>query len=100
MKYISFEQFLTVSRGLQPVTIKGYVDAICRMKKVLGKNPRKGNIIRYIETMYRSGYSYSYKTNTALALERWTEYRGRPLKFGRQKKPRQMVKDTLTEAQK
>jgi site-specific recombinase XerD len=99
MQYASFEQFLTVSRGLQLVTISGYVGSIKRMKKVLGENPTHEELNKYIYTLYSSNYSYAHKTNTALALERWSEYMGNPIKFGRQRKPRQIVKDTLTEAE-
>lgn len=99
MQYASFEQFLTVSRGLQSVTIKGYVGSVKRMKKVLGEEPTHDQLNQYVQTLYLSGYSYAHKTNTALAIERWTEYKDYPIKFGRQKKPRQMIKDTLTEAE-
>jgi len=97
--YASFEQFLVVARGLQSITIHGYLGSVRRMKKVLGENPTHENLNQYIHNLYASDYSYAHKTNTALAIERWTEYMGNPIKFGRQKKPRQIVKDTLTEAE-
>ena len=99
MQYASFEQFLVVSRGLQEVTILGYVGAVRRMKKVLGENPTHEQLNQYIYNLYSSGYSYSHKTNTALGLERWSEFKNNPILFGRQKKPRQIVKDTLTEGE-
>lgn len=99
MQYASFEQFLVVSRGLQEITILGYVGAVRRMKKVLGENPTHEQLNQYIFNLYSSGCSYSHKKNTALGIERWSEYRNNPIKFGRQKKPRQIIKDTLTEAE-
>src|SRR3990167_5673172 len=99
MHYESFEQFLTVSRGLQPITITGYMGGVRRMKKVLGENPTHEQLNQYIHVLYASSYSYAYKTNTALAIERWSEYKNYPIKFGRQRKPRQIVKDTLTEGE-
>ena len=99
MQYSSFEQFLTISRGLQPVTIQDYVSSIRRMKSIIGEDPSHEQMNEYIHKLYSSNLSYSHKTNTALALERWSEYKGVPLKFGRQKKPRQIVKETLTEAE-
>ena len=99
MKYASFEQFLTVSRGLQPVTISNYVGSVRRMKKCLGDNPTHEQLNQYVHELYSSDKSYSHKTNTALGLERWAEYQECPIKFGRQRKPRQIVKDTLTEAE-
>ena len=99
MQYSSFEQFLTISRGLQPVTIQDYVNSIRRMRSVIGEDPSREQMNGYIHQLYSSGLSYSHKTNTALALERWSEYKGSPVKFGRQKKPRQIVKETLTESE-
>lgn len=97
--YTSFEQFLVVSRGLQPITIFGYVETVKRMVKVLGENPTHTELIQYMQTFYMSEYSYSYKINTALALERYSEYRQNPIRFGRQKKPRSLIKETLTEGE-
>jgi site-specific recombinase XerD len=99
MQYASFEQFLTVSRGLQAVTINGYMGSIKRMQKALGENPTHEQLNFYIQNLYSSAYSYAHKINTALALERWTEYKGNPIRFGRQRKPKQTIKDTLTEAE-
>ena len=91
--------FLVVSRGLQPVTIQGYIGSVKRMMRVLGTDPTHAQLNQYIYDLYSSNYSYAHKTNTALGLERWTEFKGNPIQFGRQKKPRQMIKDTLTEAE-
>ena len=99
MQYANFEQFLIVSRGLQSITIKGYVDAIKRMKNKIGSSPTSEQINQYVQELYSSNYSYSHKTNTVLAIERYSEYMNNPIKFGRQRKPRQIIKDTLTEAE-
>ena len=64
MHYSSFEEFLTVSRGLQPVTILGYVGAVRRMKKVLGDEPTHDELNRYICGFFMSPCSYAHKTNT------------------------------------
>lgn len=97
--YETFEQFLVVSRGLQPITIDGYVGTVRRMQRVLGQHPTHEELNQYVYEMYTSKYSYSYKTNTALGLERWSEYKGYPISFGRQKKPKRIIKDTLNEAE-
>lgn len=97
--YTSFEQFLTVSRGLQPITVQNYIGAVRRMIKALGENPTHEELCQYVYKLYSSHYSYSHKTNSVLGIERWSEYRNEPLRFGRQKKPRQIIKDTLTEAE-
>ncbi len=94
-----FEKFLVIKRGLQPVTVSGYVSGAKRMEKRIGKKPSTEKIEEYMYQLYNSEYSYAHKTNTALAVEAYTEFLGRPLKFGRQKKPKTIVKDTLTEAE-
>jgi len=97
--YVSFEQFLVVKCGLQPITIHGYMGTVRRARNVIGENPKHEDVINYIHVMYASTFSYSYKTNTALALEKWMEYLGNPLKLGRQKKPKRIIKDTLSEGE-
>ena len=94
-----FSQFLVVRYGLQQITVEGYVGGYKRMSKVLGDYPRKEEIEMYIYNLYTSGKSYSYKINTVLALEKYMEFIGNPIKFGRQKKPRSIIKNTLTEAE-
>lgn len=98
-QYSSFEQFLVVSRGLQQVTINGYISSVKRMQQVLGEYPTHEAMNQYMFNLYSSKCSYAHKTNTALGIERWTEYMNNPIRFGRQKKPRQIIKDTLTEAE-
>lgn len=94
-----FEQWLSIKRGLQPITIHGYVSSIKRIAKVIGYYPEKKVLERYVYTLYNSEYSYAYKTNTVLAIERYHEFLGQPITFGRLKKPRTIIKDTLTESE-
>lgn len=49
--------------------------------------------------LYTSDYSYHHKINNVLALEKYLEFIGRPTRFGRQRKPKPIIKDTLTEAE-
>lgn len=95
----AFEQFLIVRKGLQPVTVEGYVGSYRRMSKVLGDYPEKEQVEKYIFSIYTSGYSYAHKLNTMLGIEKYMEFIGRPIRFGRQKKPRPIIKNTLTEAE-
>lgn len=94
-----FAQFLVVRKGLQEVTVNGYVGSYKRMSDVLGDYPEIEQVEKYIFAMYTSEYSYSYKLNTMLGVEKYMEFIGRPIKFGRQKKPRPIIKNTLTEAE-
>ena len=96
----SFEQFLLVRRGLQPITIQGYCRAAKKFIETVGTHfPMHSQVEDYVAEFYRGGYSYSHVTNTSLALERWMEFIESPIKLGRQKKPRTLIKDTLTEAE-
>jgi integrase/recombinase XerD len=94
-----FEQFLVVEKGLQAITILGYVGSVKRMAKVIGYEPTEEKIKGYVYMLYTSSYSYAHKTNSVLAIERYSEFLGRPLHLGRQKKPKQIIKNTLTEAE-
>ena len=99
MQKEAFEQFLIVRKGLQEVTVEGYVGSYRRMSKVLGDFPIEDAVEKYIFTIYTSECSYSHKLNTMLGVEKYMEFIGRPVKFGRQKKPRPIIKNTLTEAE-
>ena len=95
-----FEKFLTIKKGLQPITIFGYLGAVRRFKAIVGSdNPTIQQAEDYIFSFYKSSYSYTYKMGTALAVETWMSFIGLPVKFGRQKKPRTIIKNILTEAE-
>lgn len=94
-----FTQFL-VLKGLQPVTVSGHVNGIIRIQKRLGLlYPSIEDAKEYVTTLYLSEYSYSYKTNQARSLEYFLEYLGTPYRFGRQRKPKRLIRDTLNEAE-
>ncbi len=95
----NFEKFLFIKKGLQPITVLGYVDGVKRMLKKIGGKLNEEKIEEYMYQIYNSEYSYSHKTNTALAIEVYTEFLETPLKFGRQKKPKTIMKNTLTESE-
>ena len=94
-----FEMFLVVRSGLMPVTVKGYVGAVRRITRVIGGDPDAYTVEKYVNDLYTSDYSYHHKINTVLALEKYLEFIGRPTRFGRQRKPKPIIKDTLTEAE-
>jgi len=94
-----FEQFLVVRAGLMPVTVKGYCGAVRRITRIIGINPDPYTVEKYVQELYTSDYSYHHKLNNVLALERYLEFLGRPTRFGRQRKPKPIIKDTLTEAE-
>lgn len=95
-----FEEHMMVDKGLSDVTVGGYCRALSialrRMRKFC---PEYENIKEYILWMYKEKYSYSHIVNTSLALEHYTKYKGNPVTIGRPKKPRRLIKDTLSEAE-
>ena len=95
-----FEQFLLVRKGLQPLTIIGYLGSVKKFIESIGTHyPTHHQVEEYVARYFRGGYSYSHITNTSLALERWMEYIQDPIRLGRQKKPKTIIKDTLSEAE-
>lgn len=94
-----FERFLTVDIGLAEISVHGYVGGARRFTAVVGENPDHEKAKNYMYAMYTSEFSHSYKLNTALAVEKYMQFIGNPISLGRQKKPRPIIKDTLTEAE-
>ena len=82
-----FVRFL-VLKGLQPITVEGYVGGARRFTKAVGAYPTEEGAGKYVATLYAGVVSFSHKKNTVLAVEKYMEFIGRPLRFGRQKKPR------------
>lgn len=99
MNASSFECFLVVNKGLQQITCDGYISCAKRFTKVVGQYPTLEIATSYVQKLYQSDYSYAHKTNSVLGIEKYLEFIGSPHRFGRQKRPRPMVKNTLTEAE-
>jgi site-specific recombinase XerD len=98
-KLEAFAEYLCARRGLAECTITGYVNAIRRLVPTIGLNPAHPVLDALIVKMRKSGASYSHVVNTSLALERYTEFIGNPIRLGRPKKPKRMIRGTLTEAE-
>lgn len=95
----TFRRFLVIS-GLAEVTVKGHMKAVERIGKKIGTlHPTIEQAKDFIADLYMSGYSYSHKANQAKALEYWMQHTGKPIVFGRQRKPRPLLKDTLNESE-
>jgi integrase/recombinase XerD len=98
--YIRFTSYMIVERGIGSICAASYVGSLKRFVKVTGKeNPTKDDVINYLMGFYTANKSYSHITNTTLALERYCEFLGTPIKLGRPKKPKRIVVGTLTEAE-
>ncbi len=94
----AFGQYLCVHKGLMPVTVTGHVKAVERIYKQAGELTYE-KAEWYIYTLYQSSFSYSHKVNQAKALEYWFEFNGQQVRFARQKKPKQIIRQTLSESE-
>ncbi len=94
-----FERYLFARRGLSAVTVHDYVSAVRRVAPLVGLSPTVGAIERHIEQMHKAGASYSHIVNTSLAIEAYCAFLGRPIKLGRPRKPRRLVRGTLSESE-
>lgn len=94
-----FERFLVVDEGLSEITVHGYVGGARRLIEAVGEYPDHEKVKNYVYTFFTSPFSYSYKLNTSLAIEKYMKFIGNPIKLGRQKKPKPLIKETLTEAE-
>jgi len=99
-KMSEFEKWLLVKKGISYVTIAGYKGSASRLIRNLKTfEPTHDQVINYIVKMHERGFSYSHIVNTSLALEWYTEFIGNRIQLGRPKKPRTIIKDTLSEAE-
>jgi len=94
-----FGTYLLVRRGLADYTIHGYVGSMRRFLSEATICPSIDQIESYVASMYTNEFSYSHIVNTSLAIERYMEFIGSPLKLGRPKKPRRIIIETLSEAE-
>ncbi len=96
--YIRFQSFLVVEKGIGSICTASYCGSIKRFVKDTGiEQPSKDDAINYIMKFYAANKSYSHIVNTCLALERYSEFLGSPMKLGRPKKPKKIITGTLTE---
>lgn len=94
-----FERYLFARRGLSQVTVHDYVSAVRRLAPLLGLAPTADAIEWHIEQMHKAGASYSHIVNTSLAIEAYCAFLGRPIKLGRPRKPKRLVRGVLNEAE-
>lgn len=89
-----FESFLFL-KGLQPVTVFGHLTGINRILKQV--NPK--NFDEFVTNLYKSDYSYSYKSNSVKTIEYYLEFLGKPKRYTRQRKPKPLQKELLSESE-
>jgi integrase/recombinase XerD len=99
-KLKEFGEFLLVKKGLGEITIRGYKASISVLLKRIGNyEPTEEQISDYIVWMYAKKYSFSHIVNTSLSAEWYFKFQNKELKLGRPRKPKRLIKDTLTEAE-
>lgn len=95
-----FEEYLVVDRGLASVTVQGYCRTISFVLRKMRKFcPKYDNVKEHILWMHSQKYSYSHLVNTSIALEHYTRFKGDAVKVGRPKKPKQIIKNVLSESE-
>lgn len=95
-----FSKYLTVYRGLAVITVDGYHKLMIMVLRTLKTTtPTHKELQDFMAEFLRKGYSYSHIVNTSLAMERYMEFIDNPFKLGRPKKPKRIIRDTLSEAE-
>src|SRR5437588_346384 len=98
--YVRLHSHLIVEKGIGSICAASYIGAVKRFVKATGiEKPTKDDLINYLVGFYTANKSYSHITNTVLALERYCEYLGTPVKLGRPHKPKRIVVGTLSETE-
>jgi integrase len=95
-----FGAFLLTEKGLS----RGTIDLYCKVVRVFLKSesiliPSKDQIQDRIVSMHMDNYSKNYIRIATVAMEYYSEFCGILVKFGRPKKDKPVVKDTLSEAE-
>ncbi|MBI5552202.1 MAG: tyrosine-type recombinase/integrase [Desulfobacterales bacterium] len=96
----AFSGHLMVMKGCGKGTINNYRKLVSLMLRDLGTlDPSHAQVQQRVAKVYGQGYSYYHLTNVIRAAEAYMTFLGNPIKFGRPKKPKVIVKDALTEAE-
>lgn len=100
MEIEAFYNFLLVEKGFCELTLEGYRKVLTKFfKDTKSEIPTKEIVESYIAEMRKKKYSYSHIVNTSVALERLTEFLGKKVMLGRPRKPKQIIKNVLTEGE-
>jgi len=99
-KFIKFRRHMLVYDGLATTSADNLARVARKILTDLGTAaPTIEQVEIYIESLRESDYSWSHICNQMLAIERYMRFIGQQVKFGRPRKPRRVVSNTLTEAE-
>jgi len=100
MKLDAFYEHLEYKEQFRPYTIDGYKRTLHKVFKDLETtNIKPKQAEKWMLNMQKKKYSASYINNTAVILERYLKFNRKKVKLLRVKKPKPLVKDTLTEGE-
>lgn len=87
--------------GFENITVENYKRVLKKFFRDLGtEKPKKRQAEEYLAEMRKKDYSYSHIVNSGIAIKRYMEFIGRPIKFERPRKPKTLpTKDILTEGE-
>lgn len=96
----AFRAHLRVDRGFADDTAYGYCSHLAAaLRRLRTTRLTTGAMRRYLLWMRDKGYSFSAQLNTTLAFEAYARMNGRYVRFGRQPKPKRVLKGLLSEAE-
>lgn len=95
-----FYDFLLTRYGFGLVTVGGYKRVLNKfLKDVETERPTIEMVETYVASLRKRNCSYSHVRNSSVILEKYMAYIGNPIRLGRPRKPKSMVKNTLTEGE-
>lgn len=96
----SFKKHLVLHHSLRNITIKGHLDNIKRMLKVLeNTNPEKEEVTDYVYEIKNSDKSCSHVSNNISSVEKYMDFKKKLVRYAKPKRPKQFIKETLTEGE-
>ena len=95
-----FKKHLVLNYALREVTIKGHIENIKRMLKVLKNiNPEKEEVTNYVYEIRNSNKSSSHQCNNISSIEKYMDFKKKLVRYAKPKRQRQFITETLTEAE-
>lgn len=97
-----FTRELLIRQGLKRNTIYNHEKIVRKAVQTFGTHqPAHEQVEDYVAAMYEAEppYSYAHIVNTIRSLIRYMRYIGNPIEIGYPKKPKNTIKDPLTEAE-
>lgn len=95
-----FKKYLVLHHSLREVTIKNHLENIKRMiNKLQTINPTREEITNYVYEIRNSNKSSSHQCNNIASIEKYSDFKRNLMRFAKPKKQKQLIKETLTEAE-